>query len=69
MEDRLKSFGIGNNILKRSLIPMSLTSTIKKWELMKQRRFCKAKTLSFRQRGSLYVEQKKVFSHSKLVDD
>jgi hypothetical protein len=47
----LKDIGIGEKFLNRTAMACAVRWRIDKWDLMKLQSFCKAKTLSIRQKG------------------
>jgi hypothetical protein len=47
----LRDMGTGEKFLNRTAMACAVRSRINKWELIKLQSFCKAKTLSIRQKG------------------
>ena len=57
----LELIGTRDNFLNRTPIALTLGSTIDKWYHIKLKSFCKAKTPSFSQSGSLQNEKRYIF--------
>jgi hypothetical protein len=57
VEKGLKDMGTGEKFLNKIAMACSVRWRIDKWDLIKLQRFCKAKTLSIRQKGHLHIEK------------